>query len=241
MSSLSLSTTNPERRRDHRHHAGPAGRYGHVPGDRDRPDRRHSVSRSFTVTAGSYAANAELEPCHRLQAVRQRGHGDRGRGRLDDRHRDGPERLSRHRRTQYFNPTYSYTVVEQPSHGKLTLTSSSTTTPTAAFTYTPDPGYSGPDSFQFTITEDGPTPFLGSNQNTGTLYFGPAEPTTSNPAAVTITVTPTPTPTTPSPRRPPDPHRPAERRPRRRPRRPRRTTHADLDAHAARYRPRSLP
>jgi cyclophilin family peptidyl-prolyl cis-trans isomerase len=107
---------------------------------------------------------------------------------------------------QYFKPTYSYTVVTQPSHGELTLASSSTTTPTAAYTYTADPGYSGPDSFQYTITENGPTPYLGNG------YFGPATATTSNPATVAITVTPTPTPTptppTPTPPTPPAPTSP---------------------------------
>ncbi len=63
-------------------------------------DAHGSVSQDFTVTASPYTGEfaAARRPCHRLQAVRQRGHGDRGRGRLDSHHRDGPERLSRYHR-----------------------------------------------------------------------------------------------------------------------------------------------
>ncbi len=165
-------------------------------------DSTGSVSQSFNVTAGSYDTGGELPlgaPAIDMKPFANAATATVAEGGSTPITVTGQNGYPDTTDTQYFNPTYSYTVVEQPSHGKLTPTSSSTTTPTAAYTYTPDPGYSGPDSFQYTITENGPTPYLGSNQSTGTLYFGPAESTTSNPATVTITVTPTPTPTTPTP------------------------------------------
>ena len=166
-------------------------------------DAHGSVSQDFTVTASPYTANSLMlgAPAIDFKPFANAATATVAEGGSTPITVTGQNGYPDTTDTQYFNPTYSYTVVEQPSHGKLTLTSSLTTTPTAAYTYTPDPGYSGPDSFQYTITEDGPTPYLGSNQNTGALYFGPAEPTTSNPTAVTITVTPTPTPTptTPTP------------------------------------------
>jgi cyclophilin family peptidyl-prolyl cis-trans isomerase len=76
--------------------------------------------------------------------------------------------------------TLSYSLVSQPSHGTI----SNLNTATGTFTYTPNIGYQGTDTFQYDVSASGP-------QST------PAT-TTSNPATVTITVTPTPTPT-PSP------------------------------------------
>ena len=117
-------------------------------------------------------AGPDAEPRHRLQAARQPGHGDRGRGQLDDDHPAGPGRLSRHQRDAVLQSHISYSLVSQPSHGTLTPTSCQPSTPTATFIYTPQPGYSGPDSFQYRITENGPTPYLGNWQ----YLLGPPRP-----------------------------------------------------------------
>jgi len=73
--------------------------------------------------------------------------------------------------------TYSFT--SQPSHGTISHFSAST----GAFVYTPDPGFTGKDSFLYEVHEFGPAPPLGRGTS------GPATITTSNPATVTITVT----------------------------------------------------
>lgn len=95
-----------------------------------------------------------------------------------------------------------YWCVTQPTHGTVTVThtSSGGDNTGAVATYTPNPGYTGPDSFTYTAGECIGPP--------GTLYTAPPEAvaacpatltifnTSVPPATVTITVTPTPTTTT---------------------------------------------
>ena len=64
----------------------------------------------------------------------------------------------------------SYSLVSQPAHGTVTNFNASTGT----LTYTPDPGYTGSDTFQYDVTSSGP--------NTSALAV------TSEPGTVTVTV-----------------------------------------------------
>ena len=66
--------------------------------------------------------------------------------------------------------TLSYTIVTQPAHGTVSQFNPAT----GSLVYTPDPGYYGPDSFQYHVKATGPR-------------SSPAT-TTSNPASVAITV-----------------------------------------------------
>src|SRR5271157_5748384 len=66
--------------------------------------------------------------------------------------------------------TLSYTIVTQPAHGTVSQFNPAT----GSLVYTPDPGYYGPDSFQYLVQASGP-------------QSSPAT-TTSNPASVAITV-----------------------------------------------------
>ncbi|MGA8347345.1 MAG: Ig-like domain-containing protein, partial [Isosphaeraceae bacterium] len=66
--------------------------------------------------------------------------------------------------------TLSYTIVTQPAHGTVSQFNPAT----GSLVYTPDPGYYGPDSFQYHVQATGPR-------------SSPAT-TTSNPASVAITV-----------------------------------------------------
>jgi cyclophilin family peptidyl-prolyl cis-trans isomerase len=94
--------------------------------------------------------------------------------------------------------TLTYSLVSQPSHGTISDFNASTGT----FVYTPQPGYSGSDSIQYKVSDDGPAPPIGVDQSTGQTLYGPATTTTSDVETVTINVTPTPTsptPTSPSP------------------------------------------
>lgn len=96
-----------------------------------------------------------------------------------------------------FDPTVSvYWCVVQPTHGTVTVTNTSSGgLNTGAYaTYTPAPGYSGPDSFTYTAGQCFAAP--------GTVYPAPPEAvaacpaiytiesTSVPPATVTITVTP---------------------------------------------------
>lgn len=81
----------------------------------------------------------------------------------------------------------TFAIVTAPSHGVLTGFDSAT----GWVTYTPDPGYVGPDSFTFVVYDDG-------------AFGGPAN--VSLPAAVSIQVTPAPVP--PVPPVPPTPQPP---------------------------------
>jgi cyclophilin family peptidyl-prolyl cis-trans isomerase len=72
--------------------------------------------------------------------------------------------------------TLSYTIHTQPGHGTISQFNPAT----GSLVYTPDPGYYGPDSFQYQVLATGP-------------QTSPAT-TSSNPASVTITVTPIPPP-----------------------------------------------
>jgi Bacterial Ig domain len=91
--------------------------------------------------------------------------------------------------------TLTYSLVSQPSHGTVTDFNAATGT----FVYTPQAGYSGADSIQYEVNEDGPAPPVGVNQNTDQTLYGPATTTTSDAATVTITVTPKPTSPSPTP------------------------------------------
>ena len=64
----------------------------------------------------------------------------------------------------------TYSLVSDPSHGTVTDFNASTGT----FTYTPDPGYVGTDTFQYEVTAYGPD--------------STAAPATSSPATVTVDV-----------------------------------------------------
>ncbi len=78
--------------------------------------------------------------------------------------------------------TLTYSLVSQPSHGRITHFNAST----GSFEYTPKPGFAGTDSFEYVVHEIGPEGPIGS----GTSGF--LATTTSNPGTVTITVTPRP-------------------------------------------------
>jgi len=70
--------------------------------------------------------------------------------------------------------TLTYQELTQPAHGKVTNFNSSTGT----FTYTPNTGFLGPDSFKYQVTSTGPqaTPAtLMSNPGTVTLFVGPGD------------------------------------------------------------------
>jgi hypothetical protein len=66
----------------------------------------------------------------------------------------------------------TFTITSNPAHGTL----SNLNPATGDVTYTPNPGYSGPDSFAFTVTDDGSA--------------GPPAGLTSSPATVSLTVIP---------------------------------------------------
>jgi cyclophilin family peptidyl-prolyl cis-trans isomerase len=71
------------------------------------------------------------------------------------------------------NQSLSYTLVSQPAHGTVTNFNPSTGT----LTYTPSAGFTGADTFQYTVTSSGPNAVAAATSNAGT---------------VTINVTPTP-------------------------------------------------
>jgi hypothetical protein len=56
--------------------------------------------------------------------------------------------------------TLTYQIVTQPTHGTVVITNAST----GAFTYTPNPGYSGADSFTFKVTDN-----VGGTSNVATV------------------------------------------------------------------------
>ncbi len=72
-------------------------------------------------------------------------------------------------------------IVAQPGHGTI----SDFDPATGTLVYTPAPGFSGTDTFQYEAQETGPAPPLGFG------YYGPSATTSSNPMTVTITVEPT--------------------------------------------------
>jgi len=74
------------------------------------------------------------------------------------------------------NVPITFTQVSQAQHGVV----SNFNPTTGVFNYTPDPGFAGVDSFEFTATAGGP-----NNGTNGTLGAAPA---TSNPATETILV-----------------------------------------------------
>jgi len=97
-----------------------------------------------------------------------------------------------------YTPSTVWWVVDQPTHGTVTVTNTSSGgVNTGAYaTYTPNPGYSGPDSFRYVG---------GRCEGIGALYPAPTEAqdacpaglfisgTSIPPGLVSITVTPNPT------------------------------------------------
>ncbi|MEI9476509.1 MAG: Ig-like domain-containing protein [Deltaproteobacteria bacterium] len=80
--------------------------------------------------------------------------------------------------TETAGANLAFTVTSQPAHGTLSGTAPN-------LTYTPNPNYSGPDSFTYTVTD------RGDPDNCGALGLLPcAAPQTSGVATVSITVDP---------------------------------------------------
>jgi cyclophilin family peptidyl-prolyl cis-trans isomerase len=72
-----------------------------------------------------------------------------------------------------------YTIVSPPTHGTI----SGFNPATGQFNYTPDVGFAGTDSFQFTATAEGPNNGINNSPS-----FYPAAPATSNPATEKLAV-----------------------------------------------------
>jgi hypothetical protein len=68
-------------------------------------------------------------------------------------------------------PAVTFSIATQPAHGTL----SNLNPATGAVTYTPNPGYNGPDSFTFTAT-DGPDSAGGLHDSTGTVSLTVVQP-----------------------------------------------------------------
>jgi cyclophilin family peptidyl-prolyl cis-trans isomerase len=126
-----------------------------------------SVSREFTVTVGAYGGPPD--PTINFQPTAQPVTGTITNG--------AAMPISLSGQSGYPDPrspgTLSYALATQPSHGTISDFNSVTGT----FVYTPQPGYSGPDSFTYRVTESGPLP--------GAV-------TGSDPATVSLTVSGTP-------------------------------------------------
>jgi cyclophilin family peptidyl-prolyl cis-trans isomerase len=147
-----------------------------------------SVSQSFTVTVGAYAGPTDpaidFKPLSSPVTATVKENGASTAVTLAG--QDG-----------YPDPTdqgtLTYSLVSQPGDGTFSDFDASTGT----FDYTPDPGFSGTDTFQYQVQQVGPAPQIGSTQENGQTVplYGPAATTTSDATAVTITVTPTPRPT----------------------------------------------
>jgi hypothetical protein len=82
--------------------------------------------------------------------------------------------------------TLTFQVTRAPAHGTLS-TVTSTGGLTARVTYTPDAGYSGPDSFRYTTTD---ARNLGSAEATVSLTVGTTAPPTNQPPKAVIGVDP---------------------------------------------------
>ncbi len=77
--------------------------------------------------------------------------------------------------------TLTYAITTQPTHGTLSNLNASTGT----VTYTPNAGYQGNDSFQFTVTNPTASPALVSSPKTVTLSTTAASPPTAAPVSAT--------------------------------------------------------
>jgi hypothetical protein len=143
-----------------------------------------SVSQSFTVTVGAYAGPTDpaidFKPLATPVTTTVKENGASTAVTLAG--QDG-----------YPDPmdpgTLTYSLVSQPGDGTISDFNASTGT----FDYTPDPGFSGTDTFQYQVQQVGPAPLYGTAD--GEPLYGTAATTTSDATTVTITVTPTPTPT----------------------------------------------
>ncbi len=92
------------------------------------------------------------------------------------------------------NQDLSYALLSQPAHGTV----SNFNAATGSLTYTPNPGYSGSDTFQYDVTSAGPNTTakaVTSNAGTVTVTVGPAQPVDTGAVRVvgnTLIVTPVP-------------------------------------------------
>ena len=88
----------------------------------------------------------------------------------------------------------SYALVSQPAHGTVTNFNASTGT----LTYTPNPGYTGTDTFQYQVTSAGPNtsaPAVTSNAGTVTVSVGAPQPVATGAVRVvgtSLIITPVP-------------------------------------------------
>jgi cyclophilin family peptidyl-prolyl cis-trans isomerase len=186
MSSLSLSATNPDGVAlidTTQARPGDTATFQVTATD---PTDGTSVSQSFTVTAGTYSG--PFDPAVDFKPLANPGTATVAEG--------GSTTVTVTGQDGYPDPagpgTLTYALVTPPSHGTVSNFNASTGT----FVYTPQPNYAGPDSLQFTVQDNGPTPPIGSYG--GQELFGPATITTSAPTTVAIMVTPSPTSTTPT-------------------------------------------
>jgi uncharacterized delta-60 repeat protein len=100
--------------------------------------------------------------------------------------------------TETASGSLAFTITDSPTHGTITGTP-------PAVTYTPAGNYSGPDSFQFTVTDtaDGSSPAATSSKATVSITVN-AQPTPTPSPTPSATPTPSPTPT-PAPTATPTP------------------------------------
>jgi cyclophilin family peptidyl-prolyl cis-trans isomerase len=137
-----------------------------------------SVSQSFTVTVGAYAGPDDPAIDFRPLAGPVAATATAG----------SPTTITLTGQNGYPYPGYSgtlsYSLVSQPKYGTI----SNFDTSTGTFDYTPNPGASGTDTFQYQVQELGPAPPIGTSG--GNYLFGPSATTTSNAATVTVTLPP---------------------------------------------------
>jgi cyclophilin family peptidyl-prolyl cis-trans isomerase len=94
------------------------------------------------------------------------------------------------------NQALSYSLVSQPTDGTISNFNPSNGT----LTYTPTPGFTGTDTFQYKVTSSGPNtaaPAAISNAGTVTITVGPTQPVTTGAVRVvgnTLIITPLPRP-----------------------------------------------
>jgi cyclophilin family peptidyl-prolyl cis-trans isomerase len=156
------------------------------------PTDGSTVTQSFTVTAGAYPGTALPAGTYnplKYPAIDFRPLADPASATVAENHsttislqgHDGSPN------PDTSNPrTLTYLKVADPSHGTVSIDST-----TGAAVYTPQPGYSGPDSFQYQVEENGPYRLISATLG---LYASPLN-TYSDVVTVPITVTPSQTPT----------------------------------------------
>ncbi len=128
------------------------------------PTDHTTATRSFTVTVGAY--NGPTDP-----VINFRPFANPTTATTNENHPTTIQLAGQSGYPDSTTPgTLSYTIVAQPAHGTIGQFNPAT----GSLVYTPDPGYYGPDSFQYLVQATGP-------QSSPT-------PTTSNPASVAINV-----------------------------------------------------